>query len=261
MRRFSRLFFLSAGLILSVATAGAIFSSQGGSATLPESDLRAAQPIVCQATDSVELSGRHIITEGDGIEVNGDCDVTVTGSHILAGGTGILVNGSGQVTIDDSFIQGGDGAVVAHAMSEVSYRNSTLRGGTAKYAMAKLVDEGGGTLEDPPSPYSQRLEVAEPITCGGNDHLTISNRYIETDGDGLVVEGRCEVLLSDCYIVAGGYAVRISNQGSVRIRNSTLEGTAGAVAVSDSGRAHVAGSNIRGRVEGEVSSGGGNAMK
>lgn len=252
---------LMVGLSLSNAGPSGPPSYQRGAASLPESDLRGAQPIVCHATNSVELSNRHIVADGDAIVVNGSCDVVVSDSHIVAGGKGILVNGNGRVEIERSFIQGAGGAVLAHATSQVKYRNSTLRGGTAKYAMAKIIDNGGNTLEDVPSPSTSRLQSSEPITCSGRDRITVVHRIIETDGDGLVVGGNCEVLLSDSWIVADGYAVRVSDNGSVRIRNSTLEGGEGAVEITGQGRAHAAGSNIRGEVAGRFQDGGGNATK
>jgi hypothetical protein len=246
-------------LLFSLPEATSVY--QKDSYVLPESDLRGAQPVVCHANNRVELSRRHILADGDGIEVNGNCDVVISHSHVVAGGTGVIVNGNGNVKIENSFIQGAEGGLVAHATSRAEYRNSTLRGGTSKFALAKIVDEGGNSLEDIPVPHSSHLEPSEPISCNGRQRITVINRYIETDGDGLVVEGSCQVLLSDSHIVAGGHAVRISDSGSVRIRNSTLEGKEGALLAADDAKAHAAGSNIRGRVTGRLLDGGGNAMK
>jgi hypothetical protein len=233
---------------------------QAGSVTLPESDLRSAQPIVCQGANRMELKGRHIVTDGDGIVVNGACTVVVKDSHIIAGGAGILVNASSHVEIESSFVQGVKGAVVGHAMSETVYRNSTLRGGASKFAMAKVNDGGGNSHAKIPSP-SRQLKASDPITCEGRESIAVVHRFIETDGDGVIVQGNCEVTLSDSYIVAGGVAVRVSGEGSVRILNSTLEGDGGAVEVSEAGRAHAAGSNLRGQVVGNLADGGGNARK
>lgn len=234
--------------------------SQGGSVSLPESDLRAAQPIVCQGANKMELKGRHIVTDGDGIVVNGACTVVVKDSHVIAGGFGVIVNASSNVEIENSFIQGTKGAVVGHAMSETNYRNSTLRGGASKFAMAKVNDGGGNSHAKIPAP-SRQLKASDPITCEGRESITVVHRFIETDGDGVIVQGNCEVTLSDSYIVAEGFAVRVSGEGFVRILNSTLEGQGGAVEVTESGRAHAAGSNLRGQVVGNLADGGGNARK
>jgi hypothetical protein len=260
MRTAIAILLLMFGICLGASAEESSFPYQAGSVTLPESDLRSAQPIVCQGANRMELKGRHIVTDGEGIVVNGACTVVVKDSHIIAGGFGVVVNASSNVEIENSFIQGTKGAVVGHAMSETNYRNSTLRGGASKFAMAKVNDGGGNTHAKIPSP-SRQLKASEPITCEGRERINVVHRFIETDGDGVIVQGNCEVTLSDSYIVAGGIAVRVSGEGSVRIYNSTLEGQGGALEVTESGRAHAAGSNLRGQVSGNLSDGGGNAGK
>jgi outer membrane protein OmpA-like peptidoglycan-associated protein len=93
------------------------------------------------------------------------------------------------------------------------------------------------------------LSASGPIDCAGRERVKVVSRLIETDGDGVVVMGACDVEIAGSRIVAGGYAVRGTNKGRVRIVDSHVEGRRGAVVVENTATASYQGSLLLGGVK------------
>ena len=229
---------------------------------LPPSAKQPLDPIVCEENRDLVIRERSIWTQGDGIVVSGNCDLEIVDSHVLAGGVAIRADGNAGVTIVGSFVQGRAGAVYADGNAEVEYRDSTLRGGVGAEGNADLSDGGGNRFERIPASAGRALSAGEAISCGDRDRITVVHRYVETGGDGVVLDGDCELLLSDSHVLAGGAAVRVRGAGSIRLRNSTLDGGGYAVLIEGDGIVRAAGTNLAGAIDhglGRFVDGGGNA--
>lgn len=228
---------------------------------LPASELGTHQTIKCLANQDVSIRGRSVDSADVAVWVEGNCDVEIIDSYIRSSSIAVRVMGNGEVRIENSFVQGAKGAVVIDGNSELGYANSTLRGGTRSEGRSELDDRGGSYSETIPQVSSGRLSSSTPLSCGEEESLSIVGKIIETDGDGVVVEGECDVLISDSHIIATGSALVVNDQARVRVRNSTLDGRRAALTVQG-GQTHVAGSNIRGGIDergGRFSDGGGNS--
>ena len=219
---------------------------------LPGSAKPPMEPFVCEENRDLEIRDRSIRSTADGVVASGNCSLRIVDSHILAAGVGVRADGNADVQIVDSFVQGRVAAVYADGNADVSYRDSTLRGGVGAEGNAELNDAGGNLLERIPGAADGALRPGLPIACGARDRLTVVHRYVDTEGDGITLEGDCELLLSDSHVRAGGAAVRVVGEGSVRIRNSTIEGDGHAVRINASGTVTVAGSNLAGPIDGGI---------
>jgi outer membrane protein OmpA-like peptidoglycan-associated protein len=109
----------------------------------------------------------------------------------------------------------------------------------------------------------QRLEPHPPVVCGGTEDPVLENVSIETDGNGVVVTGNCEITIRNSRIVAGGYAIVAVHNGEVDLRDSHAEGAKGGLVALDHGEITYRGSTIRGGAAGsgrhfELDDGGGN---
>ena len=217
---------------------------------LPASGKPAAEPLVCAGNRDLEIRNRSIRAAGDGVVASGNCSVRIVDSHIVAAGVGVRADGNADVEIVGSFVQGRAAAVYADGNAEAAYRASTLRGGAVAEGNAELSDGGGNLFERIPGAAASGLTPGAAIACGDRDRLTVVHRYVESEEDGVVLTGDCELLLSDSHVSAAGAAVRVVGDGSVRIRNSTLEGRSHAVRIEGGGTAVVAGSNLAGAVDG-----------
>ncbi len=96
-----------------------------------------------------------------------------------------------------------------------------------------------------------KLSKSKPITlkCDGNEEKTLRNLYIvDKRGDGLKLEGNCELTLIDSYIEVTGYAIRASGNAEVKLINSTLIGTKGAVFACDNAEVEAIGSVTEGKI-------------
>ena len=96
-----------------------------------------------------------------------------------------------------------------------------------------------------------KLSESKPVTlkCDGNEEKTLRNLYIVAkSGDGLKVEGNCELTLIDSYIEVTGYAIRASGNAEVKLINSTLIGTKGAVFACDNAEIEAIGSVTEGKI-------------
>lgn len=219
-----------------------------GEHQLPPSAKAPLDPIVCSGQRDLVIRDRAIHADGDAVVADGNCNLHIVDSHIMAGGVGVRADGNADVTIEGSFVQGRQGAVWADGNANVTYRGSTLRGGVGADGNADLEDAGGNLFEHIPAAAERRLRSGETLACADGDRLTVVHRYLESEGDGVVLRGDCELLLSDSHVRAAGAAVRIVGGGSLRLRNSTLEGGGHAVLVEGEGRVVAAGSNLEGSI-------------
>ena len=108
----------------SVALTASLLVSAPSSAQVP-AGLRESSPVVCTGMEDIVLRNRYIETDGNGVEIRGNCDVEIIGSRIVAGGIGVLVASNGDVTIEDSHIDGAKGGLVVAANGDIEYENST----------------------------------------------------------------------------------------------------------------------------------------
>ncbi len=215
---------------------------------VPPSAKPANEPVVCDGNRDLVVSGRSIITDGDGLRVRGNCTLVLEDSHIIANGQAVRVEGNGDVIIRNSFLQGTRGALVVTGNGSASFRETTTRGDVRATGNADLIDAGGNTREKIPEPAHGPLEPREPLRCDGQDRIALVRVEIDSPDDAVVVAGDCDLLVSDSDLRAGGAAIRVLGNGSVRIRNSTLEGAA-ALALDDRAEADAAGSNFVGRID------------
>ncbi len=92
----------------------------------------------------------------------------------------------------------------------------------------------------------QGLRRAEPITCASNNDLVVRGRFIETEGNGIVVEGNCEIVVADSHIVAGGVAVLVQGNGEAMLSNSYVEGRQAALVAAGNGEIRYNDTTLRG---------------
>ena len=232
-----------------VSTALVVAAPSPGEHRLPASAKPSMGAFVCEENRDVEIRDRSIRSTGDGVVASGNCSLRIVDSHVMAAGVGIRADGNADVEIVGSFVQGRGAAVYADGNADLRYRDSTLRGGVGAEGNAELTDGGGNLFERIPGAPDSLLTPGQPLSCGDRDRLTVVHRYVESVGDGVVLEGDCELLLSDSHVRAGAAAVRVLGGGSIRIRNSTLEGDGHAVAIGAGGTVTVAGSNLAGAVD------------
>lgn len=214
---------------------------------LPPSGLPPADPVKCAGNGEITVDGKSIRTGGNAVEAHGNCKVTLVGSHVVADGLAVFASGNGEVTIIDSFVQGDELAVKVTGNAVVHHRGSTLRGGHQAASGGTYADDGGSSRERIPT-HSSALEAHGAITCGGDDNVTVIGKLIRTDGDAVVVEGECEIFISDSHIEAGGHGIVITGAGKVRLRNSVVEGDGVAVVLEEDGSLDTAGATFVGSI-------------
>ena len=105
--------------------------------------LKRAEPIVCSSRNALVVRGRFIETTGNGIVIQGHCDVEIIDSHIVAGGVGVLAQGHGDAVLTNSSVEGGRAALVAEGHGKIHYRGTTLRGATHSSGHGQIVGDDG----------------------------------------------------------------------------------------------------------------------
>ncbi|MEM7049862.1 MAG: hypothetical protein AAF604_09385 [Acidobacteriota bacterium] len=212
-------------------------------------------PVRCTSNNDLVIRGKAIITDGDAVELLGNCDVQIIDSYLVARGVAVRVRSNADVTIVDSFVQGDRGAVRIEGNGDVAYSGSTLRGGLQVPGIGDLLDRGGNTVETIPGSSAAPRED-EPTRCAGRQTLDLVGQDLSQP---LLIEDECQVLLSDSQLAASA-AIEVRDDGSLRIRNSVVRGRLG---LADGATVHVAGSELRGAIEADgparLLDGGGNS--
>ena len=87
-----------------------------------------------------------------------------------------------------------------------------------------------------------------PIVCQGPRLLHLDSRNLEFDGDAVIAEQGCELLITNSRIVADkGFAVT-ARDASVHIDNSTISGSEGAVSASAAAQVYARSSTFKGLI-------------
>jgi outer membrane protein OmpA-like peptidoglycan-associated protein len=189
--------------------------------------LRESPPVVCVGMDDIVLHGRYIETDGNGVEVQGNCNIEVIGSHIVAGGVGVFVAGNGDVTVTDSYVEGARGGLVVASNGDIEYRNSTIRGGTRVAGNGDIIDLGGNDVDgfagsDPVSVEGVPADVS--IGPGGIRVVDSQGNVVTTGPGGVRVETRDEVVdvtPGGVHARSEGEDVHVSMDGRVTVQTPT----------------------------------------
>jgi outer membrane protein OmpA-like peptidoglycan-associated protein len=195
-------------------------------------NLKPSDPVVCGHNDDLTIRGRLIETPGNGVEIQGNCDVVLVNSRIIAGGVGVLVRGNGEVEIQNSYVEGGTAAILVEGLGEAYYRDSTIRGDLRSTSMAELHDEGGNDIEGSVgrAPTSVTTSGSGTVRVGDVEVTDQGVRVgppgagIEVSEDGVIVGGHQEVAIRDdgsvvvdsggSQVVVDGDYVRIESPGT-----------------------------------------------
>jgi hypothetical protein len=103
---------------------------------------RRYDPMICQGNRLIQLNGRNIEFEGDGVSALDGCELHITNSHIIAHGLGLSVRAA-NVHIQNSIIEGDSGSVSASQGSKVYSQQSTFKGLSRRLDTASFEDLGG----------------------------------------------------------------------------------------------------------------------
>jgi hypothetical protein len=99
-------------------------------------------PMICQGNRLIQIDGRNIEFEGDGLSVLDGCELHITNSHIIAHGLGLSVRAA-NVHIQNSIIEGEGGSVSASRGAKVYTQQSTFKGLSRRLDTATFEDLGG----------------------------------------------------------------------------------------------------------------------
>lgn len=99
-------------------------------------------PMICQGNRLIQINGRNIEFEGDGLSVLDGCELHITNSHIIAHGLGLSVRAA-NVHIQNSIIEGEGGSVSASQGAKVYSQQSTFKGLSRRLDTATFEDLGG----------------------------------------------------------------------------------------------------------------------
>jgi hypothetical protein len=99
-------------------------------------------PMICQGSRLIQINGRNIEFEGDGLSVLDGCELHITNSHIIAHGLGLSVRAA-NVHIQNSIIEGEGGSVSASQGAKVYSQQSTFKGLSRRLDTATFEDLGG----------------------------------------------------------------------------------------------------------------------
>jgi hypothetical protein len=102
---------------------------------------RRYDPMICQGNRLIQLNGRNIEFEGDGLSVLDGCELHITNSHIIAHGLGLSVRAA-NVHIQNSIIEGDGGSVSASQGAKVYTQQSTFKGLSRRLDTASFEDLG-----------------------------------------------------------------------------------------------------------------------
>ena len=103
---------------------------------------RRYEPMICQGNRLIQLNGRNIEFEGDGVSALDGCELHITNSHIIAHGLGLSVRAA-NVHIQNSIIEGDSGSVSASQGAKVYSQRSTFKGLSRRLDTATFEDLGG----------------------------------------------------------------------------------------------------------------------
>jgi hypothetical protein len=83
--------------------------------------------------------------------------------------------------------------------------------------------------------------VGTPLSCSGNQQITLNNADIQSTGVALTVSGNCNVTINNSVLFGGTSAIVVHDQGHVVVNTSVVGGGpgAGGFAVSADGHGHV----------------------
>ena len=99
-------------------------------------------PMICQGSRLIQIDGRNIEFEGDGLSALDGCELHITNSHIIAHGLGLSVRAA-NVHIQNSIIEGDGGSVSASRGAKVYTQQSTFKGLSRRLDTASFEDLGG----------------------------------------------------------------------------------------------------------------------
>lgn len=108
--------------------------------------LEAGGPVRCDRSGRMVVENRLIETDGDGVAVLANCDVTIRSSRIVAGSYGVLLTANGTVTVEDSYVEGALGGLMLTGNGTIRYRNTVVIGGATSTAKGRLDDLGGNEV-------------------------------------------------------------------------------------------------------------------
>lgn len=103
---------------------------------------RRYDPMICQGNRLLQIDGRNIEFEGDGLSVLDGCELHITNSHIIAHGLGLSVRAA-NVHIQNSIIEGDGGSISASRGAKVYTQQSTFKGLSRRLDTASFEDLGG----------------------------------------------------------------------------------------------------------------------
>lgn len=103
---------------------------------------RRYDPMICQGNRLIQINGRNIEFEGDGLSALDGCELHITNSHIIAHGLGLSVRAA-NVHIQNSIIEGDSGSVSASEGAKVYSQQSTFKGLSRRLDTATFEDLGG----------------------------------------------------------------------------------------------------------------------
>jgi hypothetical protein len=121
---------------ISIVSAGAPGAAQAAATQ------RKADPIICEGQRRIQLDGRDIQVDGDGVTARAGCELYITNSRIVASGTGVVVQDA-VVHIANSYIEGASGSIAAEGGSRMFLRGSTFNGLQRRDSLASVQDQGG----------------------------------------------------------------------------------------------------------------------
>jgi hypothetical protein len=103
---------------------------------------RRYDPMICQGSRLIQIDGRNIEFEGDGVSALDGCELHITNSHIIAHGLGLSVRAA-NVHIQNSIIEGDGGSVSASQGAKIYTQQSTFKGLSRRLDTASFEDLGG----------------------------------------------------------------------------------------------------------------------
>jgi hypothetical protein len=222
-------------------------------------------PIVCQDDNSLTARNKIIKVKGDGITVKDNCSLTLIDSVIQVEGRGVVVQDNGSLKIMGCVISGRKGALAISENGSVSASASTIAGRITTTENGEFKNGGKNVIKKAPevgavsepakdekkeadAPKSS-LEKSGAVQCVGTEDLTVANKLIETDGDGISTTGTCSVTVTNCQIKAKGAALALQGTGTITIKDSVVEGAKAAIKIVGTGNVEARGCTIRGKIQ------------
>jgi hypothetical protein len=150
-------------------------------------------------------------------------------------------------------------AVVALALSACTVHTTPARSNGSAHARASMSASGHASGSDrstdpaahqpSPGPAATGSVSSSTIECHGGQSVTLSDRTIQTAGNGVEAHGGCQITLVRCKVIAGRVGIVTHGASSVVVRDSVVEGRAAALELHGKSSVSLANSQIAGRVE------------